>query len=210
MPGSYNPGMRFFAFLLTASLSLTVSPLGAQEAARPKDQDKVQPPKTAPAPRPSTLDDLFERLSRAQSEPEAEGIASLIERRFSRSGSDTADLLLSRATKAFEDKDYPLSIELLDRVLALQPNWAEAWYRRATVFYQIDDPVGAMADLHRALKIEPRHFNAWTGLGHILMASDDKTRALEAYRRVLKINPKQSSVQTIVNHLGPDVDGQEL
>ena len=198
--------MRFFAFLLTALLSLAAYPVSAQDAARPKAPPKEQPP----PPKPVTLDDLFDRLSKAGSEREAEGISSLIERRFSRSGSDTADLLLSRATEAFGEKNFPLAIELLDRVLALQPNWAEAWYRRATIFYQIDDPVGAMADLHRALKIEPRHFNAWTGLGHILMASDDKGRALEAYRRVLKINPQESSVQTIVKRLAPDVDGQDL
>jgi len=196
--------MRFFAFLLTVSLSLAAYPSHAQEDGRPEAPAQQQQPKSF------TLDDLFERLSKAGSEREAEGISNLIERRFSHSGSDTADLLLSRATKAFEKKDFPLAIELLDRVLALQPNWAEAWYRRATVFYQIDDPVGAMADLHRALQIEPRHFNAWTGLGHILMASDDKVRALEAYRRVLKINPQQSNVQTIVNRLAPDVDGQDL
>jgi len=198
--------MRFFAPLLTLSLSLAAYPIHAQEPARPEAPAKEQPP----APKPVTLDDLFDRLSKAGSEREAEGIAKLIERRFARSGSDTADLLLARAAEAFEKKNYPLSIELLDRVLALQPNWAEAWYRRATVFYQIDDPVGAMADLSRALKIEPRHFNAWTGLGHILMASDDKARALEAYRRVLTINPQEEKIQTIVKRLVPEVDGQDL
>ena len=198
--------MRFFAFLLTALLSLAAYPVSAQDAARPKAPHKEQPP----PPKPVTLDDLFDRLSKAGSEREAEGISNLIERRFSRSGSDTADLLLSRATEAFAEKNFPLAIELLDRVLALQPTWAEAWYRRATIFYQIDAPVGAMADLPRALKIEPRHFNAWTGLGHILMASDDKARALEAYRRVLKINPQSSNVKTVVDRLTPEVDGQDL
>jgi cytochrome c-type biogenesis protein CcmH/NrfG len=95
-------------------------------------------------------------------------------------------------------------------VLALQPGWAEAWYRRATLFYQLDDPVGAMADLHKALKLEPRHFGAWTGLGHILMASDDKARALEAYRRALKINPQFPTLQMIVTRLDHEVGGQDL
>ncbi len=202
--------MRFFASILILPLSLVALPLEAQEPARPKDaKEQPQPAKPSP-PRASSLDELFERLGKAQSEQEAQGIASLIERRFSRSGSDTADLLLSRAAEAYAKKDFPLAIELIDRVLALQPNWAEAWYKRATVFYQLDDPVGAMADLHRALKIEPRHFNAWTGLGHVFMASDDKARALEAYRRVLKINPQLSDVKTIVTRLSPEVDGQDL
>ena len=207
--------MRFFASALILSLSLVSHPLGAQEPARPKDalkddpKDQTQPAKPNP-PRASSLDELFERLGKAQNEREAKGVASLIERRLSRSGSDTADLLLSRAAEAFGKKDFPLSIELIDRVLALQPNWAEAWYKRATVFYQLDDPVGAMADLHRALKIEPRHFNARTGLGHILMASDDKARALQAYRKVLEINPQMDDVKTIVTRLTPEVDGQDL
>lgn len=202
--------MRFFACLLTASLTLTAQPLGAQNAARPNGQPQKDQMQTAPAPRPPTLDALFERLAKAESEREAEGIAALIDRRFSRSGSDTADLLLSRAAQAFEAKDFPLSIELLDRAVTLQPSWAEAWYKRAIVFYQLDDPVAAMGDLRQALKIEPRHFNAWAGLGHIFMASDDKARALEAYRRALKINPQLSTVQTIVERLRPDVDGQDL
>ena len=201
--------MRFFACLLAFTLSFAALPLSAQEPARPKDSKGQAQPPQAP-PRASTLDELFERLGKAQTEREAEGISSLIERRFARSGSDTADLLLNRAAEAYGKKDFPLAIELIDRVLALQPNWAEAWYKRATVFYQLDDPVGAMADLHRAIKIEPRHFNAWTGLGHILMASDDKARALEAYRRVLTINPQMSDVKTIVNRLSPEVDGQDL
>jgi tetratricopeptide (TPR) repeat protein len=202
--------MRFFASVLTLSLSLVSHPLGAQEPARPKDPKEQTQPAKPSAPRTSSIDELFERLGKAQSEREAEGIASLIDRRFSRSGSDTADLLLSRAAEAFGKKDFPLAVELIDRVLVLRPNWAEAWYKRATVFYQLDDPVAAMADLHRALKIEPRHFNAWTGLGHILMASDDKARALEAYRRVLKINPQSSEVKTVVDRLTPEVDGQDL
>ncbi len=199
--------MRFFACLLTAFLSLTALPAGAQEKARPQ-QDPA--PHAREAPRPSTLDELFDRLAKAESEREAQGIASLIERRFSRSGSDTADLLLSRATEAFKEKNYPLSIELLDRVLVLEPNWAEAWYRRATLFYQIDDPVGAMADLYQALKLEPRHFSAWTGLGHILMASEDKALALEAFRRALKINPQIEMLQTLVTKLDHEVAGQDL
>ncbi|MBA1155794.1 tetratricopeptide repeat protein [Microvirga mediterraneensis] len=201
--------MRFFACLLALALVSAALPSSAQEPVRPKDsKEQAQPPR--PRPRTSTLDELFERLGKAQSEREAEGISSLIERRFSRSGSDTADLLLQRAGEAYGKKDFPLAIELIDRVLVLQPNWAEAWYKRATVFYQLDDPVGAMADLNRAIRIEPRHFNAWTGLGHILMASDDKVHALVAYRRVLAINPQMSDVKTIVNRLSPEVDGQDL
>jgi Tfp pilus assembly protein PilF len=117
---------------------------------------------------------------------------------------------MSRAADAARAKDYALAIEILDRLLVLEPNWAEAWHRRANVFYMMDDPVGAMADLRRALAIEPRHFEAWAGLGHIFMASEDKRGALEAYRRALKIHPQMENVRTRVERLRPQIDGQDL
>ncbi|WP_112664579.1 tetratricopeptide repeat protein [Microvirga flavescens] len=200
--------MRLFAFLLAGFIGLTAIPVQAQESTPPKSPQET--PRPQQARRPITLDSLFDRLAKAQDEDEAKGIAAQIEKRWERSGSDTADLLLSRANEAVEAKDYPLAVELLDRVITLQPNWAEAWNQRATVFYLLDDPVSAMADLRQTLKLEPRQFNAWAGLGHIYMASDDKARALNAYRRALAINPQFPILKKIVDHLAPEIDGLDL
>jgi Tfp pilus assembly protein PilF len=201
--------MRRFALPLVACLAAFPALAQGARSPAPPPAAKPEPPKAA-TPRPSTIDDLFERLAAAKDETEGKGIASLIERRWARSGSDTADLLMSRAAEAARAKDYPLAVELLDRVLVLEPRWAEAWHRRANVFYLLDDPVSAMADLRRALAIEPRHFSAWAGLGHIFMASDDKRGAMEAYRRALKIHPQQETVRTRVERLTPEIDGQNL
>jgi tetratricopeptide (TPR) repeat protein len=204
--------MRRFAVclaLLSAGLPAQAQPTQRPPTARPAPDAKASESKPA-SPRPSTLNDLFERLAAAKDEDEAKGIAGLIERRWGRSGSDTADLLLSRASQATAKKEYPLAIELLDRVLALEPNWVEPWYQRATAFYLLDDPASALADIRQVLTREPRHFGAWVGLGHIFMASEDKPRALEAFRRALKIYPQLSSVQTMVERLAPEVDGKDL
>jgi tetratricopeptide (TPR) repeat protein len=206
-----DPGMRFFVLILAATLGLSAPVSWAQETRRPDSgRGEAAPRPSKPPPRVVTLDSLFERLAKAENEREAQGIANLIERRWSRSGSDTADLLLSRASQATEKKELALAVELLDRVVTLQPNWSAAWYTRATVFYQLDDPVSAIADLHRALKLEPRHYAAWAGLGQIFMASDDKARALEAFRRALKINPQIENLRPVVDKLGVEVDGQDL
>ena len=119
-------------------------------------------------------------------------------------------MLLNRASEAVEKKNLDLAVELLDRVTTLRPNWASAWYTRATVFYQLDDPIAAMADLNRALKLEPRHYAAWAGLGQIFLATDDKGRALQAFRQALKINPQIPSLQPIVDKLGHEIDGLDL
>ncbi|HEY8384557.1 MAG TPA: tetratricopeptide repeat protein [Microvirga sp.] len=204
--------MRLFASTLLVLLALAPLPAVAQGAPDPKSDPKPAPKaeESKADPRRASLDDLFERLGKATDEQEAKGIAGLIERRWARSGSDTADLLMSRAGQAVEGKDYPLAIELLDRVLVLEPQWVEAWFRRANVFFLMDDPVSSLADLRQVINREPRHFGAWAGIGHIFNSAEDKTRALESYRRSLKIYPKQSSLETIVGRLAPQVDGQDL
>ena len=210
--GSHHPAMRRFtvpaACMAAVVAGLTAAP--NQALAQGDRPAKLRPGQSEPARRSATLDELFARLAAAKDETEANGVASLIERRWMRSDSDTADLLLARSGEAIKDKDYPLAIELLDRVIALQPGWAEAWNRRATAFYLLDDPVSAVADLHQTLAREPRHFAALAGLGHIYMANSDKTRALEAYRKALAIHPYLETLRTAVEHLEPEIEGRDL
>ncbi|MFE1601800.1 tetratricopeptide repeat protein [Methylobacterium sp. ID0610] len=203
---SAAPGLA--GLLLTGLLpvSLAGSPAGAQNAAPP---DPGGAPKEAPRP-PATLDDLFGRLKAAKTDAEARAVAQLVERRLDRSGSDTVDLLANRAGQALKDKDAALAVELLDRVVALEPGWAEGWSRRATAFYLLEDQASALADLSRALRLEPRHFEAWAALAHIYMASDDKARALAAFRRAQEIYPRMGKVREAIDHLSPDVDGRDL
>jgi tetratricopeptide (TPR) repeat protein len=195
--------MRQFAAL--ACLACLIAPALAAEPERPRVPSAGQA-----AARRSTLDDLFERLAAARDEAEAKGIAQLIERRLGRSASDTANLLMTRAEAALRDRDFPLAVELLDRVTTLQPGWAEAWSRRATAFYLLDDPIGAMNDLRQALTREPRHYEAWGALGHLALAAGDKKLALEAYRHALKLHPFLESVRNAVERLTPEIDGRDL
>jgi tetratricopeptide (TPR) repeat protein len=200
-------------FVLLASLAVLIAPSSASFGQGDLSLKPASPPppgRQADAGRRATLDDLFSRLAGAKDEAEAKGIANLIERRWSRSGSDTADLLLTRASDAIQAKEFPLAIELLDRVIALQPDWAEAWNRRATAFFLLEDTASAMADLRQVLTREPRHFGAWAGLGHIYNAGGDKARALEAYRKALAINPKMESLRSLVERLAPEIDGRDI
>jgi tetratricopeptide (TPR) repeat protein len=179
-----------------ASAQAKTEPKPAAEAAKPR--------------KPASLDELFARLAAAKDENEAAGVANLIERRWARSGSDTADLLMSRAEEALKAKEFPLAVELLDRVLALRSEWAEAWHRRATAFFLLDDPVSAIADLQRVLSKEPRHFGAWAGLGHIYVSGGDKKRALEAYRKALAIHPHMAKLRDVIERLTPEIDGRDI
>lgn len=205
------PMARLGPALVLAVLCLA-APAAAQVPGR-ADQAPAGPPAKPEAkadPARSTLDELFQRLAAAKDEDEAKGIATLIERRWGRSGSDTADLLSQRALEAVQAKEPALAVELLDRVIALKPDWAEAWNRRATAFFLMEDPAAAMADMRQVLAREPRHFNALAGLGHIYEASGDKRRALESYRKALALHPHLEAVKTLVDRLAPEVEGRDI
>ena len=174
--------------------------------------DKDDNPAAAPAsPRSpaATLDRLFERLGAAKTPEEAKGIAGLIQRRWARSGSDTADLLMTRAQTALRAKELELAIELLDRVISLEPDWAEAWNQRANALFVAGDPIRSMLDIGEALKREPRHYGAMMGLGTILRQQGNDKAAMVAYRRALAVYPQLDAIKSAVESLAAEVDGRD-
>lgn len=178
---------------------------------RPTDSKPDASAKAAqPVGRQKILDDLFDRLGKTKDESEAQGIAGAIQRVWSRSGSDTADIIMERTAKLIGQKDWKLAEEMLDRLVDIEPQWAEAWNRRATVRFFQRDTSGAMEDLAHVLHLEPRHFTALVGLGAILERNEQNAQALRVFRRVLEINPQLDDIRKKVDKLSIDVEGREI
>lgn len=156
------------------------------------------------------LSELFDRLAKAEDEEEAKGVAGAIERVFLRSGSDTADLLMSRALSSVRQREFKIATELLDKLVVVEPEWAEAWNQRATARYRADDVQGAVSDLGQVLALEPRHFGALSALGYILYSNGFDRRALDVMRKTLEIYPKQEDMRKLVEQLGQKIDGRDL
>ena len=157
-----------------------------------------------------TLDSLFERLAKAQTPAQAQQVAEAIRRRFSRSGSDTADLLVARANGAIAADDPALAIELLDRAIMLRPHWAEGWNNRAAVFFALDDMTRAMADLVEVLRLESRHYQAMMGLGVIMQQRGQVKAAYHLYQRAHAIYPLYDKSNEAIERLRPQVEGLDL
>ncbi len=171
-------------------------------------------PAAEPSPTPPThqeiLDRLFARLAKASDPDEAAGIAGVIERLWMQSGSDTADLLMARAMEAAQASHRDIALSLLDKVVGLDPGWAEAWNKRATLRFLDDDDSGAMEDIGHTLALEPRHFGALSGMGFILKRNGLEKGALTALRRAQSIYPESPDIKKAVDDLVPDVEGRDL
>jgi tetratricopeptide (TPR) repeat protein len=187
--------------------------------AEPEESDDALAPEVRPAPdatptptptRQQRLDDLFARLAASTDAAETQGLIAAIDRLHLESGSDTGDFLMARAIAALGSQNLQVSRDLLDKLIVLQPDWAEAWNKRATVRYLMDDEQGSMADIARVLVLEPRHFGALSGMGMILERGGFSDDALRAYRRALEIAPQLASLRAAVDRLTAAVKGQSL
>jgi Flp pilus assembly protein TadD len=204
------------AALLTAlTAALAFGHISAAESApgsAPSPQ--ASPPELAPQPpaqtRQQKLDDIFARLAASTDPDETNGLIVAIDRIYLESGSNTGDFLMARAIAALGTRNLDVAHTLLDRIVILQPDWAEAWNKRATVRFMQGDARGSMADIARVLALEPRHVGALTGMGMILEQSGFREEALRAYRRALEIAPQLASARTAADRVEAAIKGQSL
>jgi tetratricopeptide (TPR) repeat protein len=186
--------------------------LGQGMAAPPAPPEGLDnPPAVVPkVDRAHNIEFLFQALKAAPDDETARLIEGRIWALWLASGSDTADLLMSRARTAIEQNDADLAIRLLDAIIELKPDYVEAWNRRATLYFEKHDYGRAMSDIAQVLAREPRHFGALTGLGMILEDVGDNKRALEAFRRALEVDPRLERVPEIVKTLTEKVEGRHI
>jgi tetratricopeptide (TPR) repeat protein len=168
----------------------------------------IQP--RTPAEREKALSDLYAHLATAEDEAAAKVVAGNIERLWLNSGSDTVALLMERAMQAAQQKKSPLALKLLDEVVAMAPDYAEAWNRRAYVNFTDNNVERALGDLRRVLALDPNHFKALDGLAHILKDIGQKKAALAAVKQLMDVHPFWDGAKAMHDELAREVEGQAL
>jgi tetratricopeptide (TPR) repeat protein len=217
--------VTLIAALAAAGVAAGSSPARAQNTPPQPAPPQTTPPQANPpgwnempdkVPRPprgdriKNLDFLFEALKAAPDADAAKLVESRIWALWFASGSDTADLLMSRVKTASEAKNIPLALELLDAVIAVRPEFTEAWNRRATLHFANKDFGRAISDIRQVLAREPRHFGALVGLGTIMQDLGEDKFALEAFRRALAVNPHLPRIPDAVKTLTEKVEGRDI
>lgn len=192
-----------------------IAPALAGEAASTGKAEEALEKALAPKPSPEALrnqklDELFERLRNAHKPDEAQQIALSIERLWLHSLSDTANLLMQRAGQAVDAQNFPLALELLDKLVLLEPDWAEAWNERGAIKFMTGDLDGARADFEQAIRLEPRHFGALSGLGLILERQGFSGRASEVFSKVRTIYPLAPDIPKPREKSLPEEDGKDI
>ncbi len=174
----------------------------------------VKPPDELPSipkgERSRNIEFLFGALKAAPDDASAKAVEDRIWAVWTGAGNETTNLLMSRAKKAADDKEYDLAIRMLSSIIEIKPEFTEAWNRRATVYFLKKDYVNSMADIGKVLAREPRHFGALSGLGLIMQDVGDDKHALEAYRKALEIYPRLKGMEEKVKTLKDKVGGRDI
>lgn len=156
------------------------------------------------------LNRLFERLAIAPDETEAHVIESAIWRVWMQPKTASAKVLLRTGMLDMDEGNHESAETNFTAAIELEPDFAEAWNKRATTRYLKGDYAGSIEDIRRTLALEKRHFGALSGLGLIYDAMDQKRAAIEAFRAALEIHPHLSGIRERMKLLVLEVEGRKL
>lgn len=201
------PVRRLLLFPALIALSL---PAGAQEALDvPSIETGVLPPPGEAKPpekprkpaelRADQLDTLFAHLHQPGIPPEP--VEAKIWALWSASDSPTAEVLLTQAQRAIDAGAPAEALSILDRMIVAYPDFAEAWNKRATLYFMMKRYDKSLADIGKVLDLEPRHFGALAGKGMILERQKKYSEARAAFEEALAVNPNLEQVKEALKSL---------
>ncbi|HAC65633.1 MAG TPA: hypothetical protein DCF68_19405 [Cyanothece sp. UBA12306] len=97
--------------------------------------------------------------------------------------------LLKKSQLLLESGEVEKAEKLLTKTIKSYPDFAEAWNRRAVLYFTQEKYEKSKRDCERVVQLVPYHFGAWHGLGLCLTALGYYYEAIGAFREALAIQP---------------------
>jgi len=97
--------------------------------------------------------------------------------------------MLERVQILIDSGQYEQAEQALTRLIHDQPDFAEAWNRRAVLHFLQQDYQQSLADCEAVLARNPIHFGALHGKGLCHAALGEYVDAIHAFQRALDIQP---------------------
>ena len=157
--------------------------------------------------RDGRLDSLFERLQATHDPTDAAALQQRIWQIWIESEDATSSQLMRRGMTAMADGDHETALDAFDDLVEQAPDFAEAWNKRATVFYLMGRLDESVNDIQQTLELEPRHFGALSGLALIYDAIENPQAAIRSLEAALEINPHLQGSKERIDQLREKVKG---
>ena len=114
---------------------------------------------------------------------------------WSRSGDAAIDRLYAVGIHQMEEGELTDAIATFTKIIERKPDFAEAWNKRATLYFLVGELRKSLADCDEVMKRNPYHFGALAGYSQIYIRLEYYERALDYARRALEVNPNMDGVR---------------
>jgi len=104
---------------------------------------------------------------------------------------------LEFGTELMQYGDYNYALRVFDNIVITDPKWSEAWNKRATVYFLMNQFTNPLNDIDKVLSMEPRHFGALSGQARIFIKLQEYEKAIQSINRTLKFYPSFKSREMI-------------
>ena len=141
------------------------------------------------------LPNLFQELYDSTNDSQINQIASKIWNIWHETNDIKIEADFYRGMESLRTHDLIMSIAFFTQVIEKKSNFAEAWNKRATVYYMMGDFDKSMHDINETLKLEPRHFGAMDGMGLIFIHLHQYENAIKIYEQMLEIFPNNQTLK---------------
>ena len=148
------------------------------------------------------IDDLFNQLKNTTSYQKSKEIESKIwELWTTHPSKNNLTALMADGSFYMSQNKLKTAYKTFTQTIELDPSWAEAWNKRATVLYLMGKYELSQADIDKVLELETRHFGALSGQGLVQTALNNYQKAIESYIEAHKIHPYMKSPLIMIEKL---------
>jgi len=152
------------------------------------------------------LNNLFKKLNETENQKEISDLIKDIWNIWYEVDDPKVIEYFEKGIQAMRIRNYPLAVRFFNDLIKEEPNFAEAWNKRATVYFMMGDFDKSMQDIIKTLELEPRHFGALDGMGLIFIHQGQYQEAIDVYDKMLEIFPfsiktleKKESIKSFIS-----------
>ena len=118
--------------------------------------------------------------------------------------------MLAEGSNLVNKKKFDQAIVVFSKVIDLDPKWAEAWNKRATVLYMVGEFQKSQDDIDKVLELEERHFGALAGQGLVNIQLENYDKAIMSYKKAQQIYPKMKSPKIMIKQIEELIRSQSI
>ena len=109
--------------------------------------------------------------------------------------------LLDQGSLLINRRELNKAYEIFTQIIVADPNWSEAWNKRALVLYLMNRYQSSLDDISITLSLEPRHFGALSGQALNYIELNQYEKAIKSYKDAQKIYPVIDGAKKMIPQL---------